>query len=435
LAQACRSCLTSVIADREQGVHIGRMSPAKSQPVFNPDKVLARPAANGLRDLLKVARKASDMDCGGLMSSVLRGCRKRAHPIRKFSEYNILNPWRPTVLARFLMDLSIPAMPESTPDLARMLLPPLVNRRFWRPTGFFQQPDEYAGVCSFPNEHWFFINGIATNADVAHYNSAYLAHLFHRPVTVVQNATCSLTADLLECMVGKGLQLCDKSIMTEPAWRAAAAILEALNSIAIKHVIVIAHSQGTIIMSNVLTVIGEALKSDLAQQEEPMWHSFIRELMGTVETESQKVLRNSLAHALAEFTRDRSAHVMDRLKKLEIFTFANCADKMRYVHTSQSIPYMEHFANELDWVARLGILSPLRGDSEATIEIDGPVFEQKGEWGHLLNEHYLTAIDDYLYPGAEPYNREQNPFPPVGNGAGKSRLYDYFHGKSPKALW
>jgi pimeloyl-ACP methyl ester carboxylesterase len=411
------------------------MNAVKKLPAFKPEEILARPAATGLRDLLKVACEASDMDWGRLTASALCGCPARAHAVRRYSEYNILNPWRARTLAGFLMDLSIPALPESTPDLARMLLPPVVNRRFWRPTSFFRQPDEYAGVCSFPKEHWFFINGIATNADVARYNSAYLAHLFHRPVTVVQNATCSLPADLLECMLGKGLRVCDRNIMTEPAWRAATAVLEALNAEDIQHVIVIAHSQGTIIVSNVLATIEEALNSDLAMEKEPEWHAFTKKLMGKVETESQKALRNGLAHALAEFTRDRSKHVMDRLRKLEVFTFANCADRMQYVHESAPLPYMEHYANEFDWVARLGILSPLRGDGGSTIEIDGPLFEQKGEWGHLLNEHYLMAIDDFLYPGAEPYNREEDPFPPRGNGGTESRLYQYFHGNSPDPLW
>ena len=411
------------------------MHPAKNEHGFKQDKILARPAANELRDLLKVACEATRMDWGRLIPSLVCKCPERAHLVREYSEYNILNPWRSLTLARFLSDLTIPALPRATPDLARMLLPPVVNRRFWRPTGFFRQADEVAGVCSFPKEHWFFINGIATNADVARYNSAYLAHLFHRPVTVVQNATCSLTTDLLECMVGKGLRLCDKKIMTEPAWRATTAILEALNAGHIERVIVIAHSQGTIIMSNVLAVITEALKSEFAGQEKPRWHDFTRELMGTIETEAQKVLRNSLAHALAEFTSEQSKHVIDRLKKLEIYTFANCADKMRYVHLTEKIPHMEHFANEFDWVARLGILSPLRAGARPTIEIDGPVFEQKGEWGHLLNEHYLTAIDDFLYPGAKPCSRDEDPFPPAGSGAEGPRLYDYFHGKSANELW
>ncbi len=399
---------------------------------FDPEKIAARPSANDLRDLLEVACEASRMDWDRLFSSVI--CRLPGRPLlrRRFSEYNILNPWRPATKLRFLMDLTIPAYPESAPKLARTLLPPVVNRRFWRPTSFFRQPDEYAGVCSFPNEHWFFINGIATNTDVARFNSAYLAHLFHRPVTVVQNASGSLTVDVLECMLGKGLRVCDKQIMTEPAWRAAAAILEALNADHIEHVIVIAHSQGTIIMSNVLAAIEEALKSEFATQDDPEWHAFTRKLMGNVETETQKMLRNSLAHALAEFTRNKSEKVMDRLKKLEIYTFANCADKMRYVHLTRPIPFMEHFANEFDWVARLGILSPLRGDSDATIEIDGPVYQQKGEWGHLLNEHYLAFIDNYLYPRSGPLDPDDDPYPPSGNNDSEPRLYNYFHGKSPK---
>lgn len=401
---------------------------------FNPDKIISRQAANELKDLLEVAAEASRMDWGKLIPSLFCNCPRKTLPIREYSEYNVLNPWRVTTIARFLTDLAIPAIPESTPNLARMLLPPIVNRRFWRPTSFFRQPDEYANVCSFPEEHWFFINGIATNSDVGRFNSAFLAHLFHRPVTVVQNATCSLMVDLLECMIGKGLRLCDKKIMTEPAWRATTSILEALNSDNTERVVVIAHSQGTIIMSNVLATIEEALKSGFAIQDNPKWHSFTRKLMGKVETEAQKILRNSLAHALAEFTINKSEKVMGRLKKLEIYTFANCADKMRYIHQTRPIPYMEHFANELDWVARLGILSPLRGNSGMTIEIDGPVFVQKGEFGHLLNEHYLAAIDDYLYPGAAPYSRDEDPFPPDGNGASESRLYHYFHGKNPEPI-
>ena len=407
----------------------------KTLPQFKQDQILERLPANGLGDLLKAAWAATDMDWERLAASAVCGFSRRAHPVRRYSEYNILNPWSPVKLSRFAADLFMPSAPHSTPDLARMLLPPVINRRFWRPTGFFRQPDEYANLSSFPHEQWFFINGIATNTDVARYNSAYLSHLFHRPVTVVQNATCSLLLDLAECMVGKGLKPFNKGVMTEPAWRATSAILEALNAEHIERVVVIAHSQGTIIMSNVLAVIEAALNSEYALQKEPRWHDFTQELMGRVETEIQKVLRNSLAHALWSFTRDRSAHVMRRLKKLEIFTFANCADKMRHVHATEAIPYMEHFANEFDWVARLGILSPLRNGSEATIEIDGPVFEQKEQWGHLLNEHYLAPIDDFLYPGSEPYSRDNDPFPPTGIEAEESRLYKYFHGNSPTELW
>jgi len=82
-------------------------------------------------------------------------------------------------------------------------------------------------------------------------------------------------------------------------------------------------------------------------------------------------------------------------------------------------------------VARLGILSPLRDGAEPLIEIDGPLFERKSAWGHLLNEHYMTPIDDYLYPGQRRHHREQDPYPGAGKRSQKPRLYDYFHGKRP----
>jgi hypothetical protein len=41
----------------------------------------------------------------------------------------------------------------------------------------------------------------------------------------------------------------------------------------------------------------------------------------------------------------------------------------------------------------------------AQLPIDGNVFEQKEEWGHLLDEHYLMAIDDHLYPGSSRFRR------------------------------
>ena len=393
------------------------------------------PSANQFRDLAQVALEALRLKPPCYFRSVFGSPGSWLPPHRRYSEYNIIDPWRPIATARFLMDLSIPSSAVTTPDIARMLLPPLVNRLFWRPTRFFRQADEYGGVSSFPGEHWFFINGIATSTDVAKLNAAYLAHLFHRPVTVIQNSTNSLPVDLYECVIGKGFKdnpdSTDRKTMTEPAWRATAAILEALNTDHTQRVVIIAHSQGTIIVANVLRAIAKALRSKPARQKRPRWHPFTNELMGEVQTGTQKILRNNLAHSLSGFARGGPEKALDRLAKLEIYTFANCADKMRYVYPTRQVPYMEHFANELDLVARLGILSPLRGDSNTLIEIDGPVFEHKASWGHLLNEHYLTPIDDYLYPGGQKDRRGRNPFIRRGKGPRKPRLYQYFHGNQP----
>jgi hypothetical protein len=425
----------------------------------------AWPDANRFRDLAKITAVALRFMPPFYFRSIFGKFGSWAPPHGRFSEYNIIDPWRLLRTLRFLMDITLPASAATTPDWARRLFPPIVNRRLWRPTHFFRQPDAYGGVSSFPDEHWFFINGILTNTDVALINAAYLAHLFHRPVTVVQNATDSLAVDLYECALGKGFKddpnSEDRKTMTEPAWRATAAILEALNADHTKRVVIIAHSQGTIIVANVLRAVAKALRSDLIRDANSKWHPFTNRLMGGVKTETEKIVRDDLAHSLSEFAKNGVNEALKRLAKLEIYTFANCADRMRYVDPDRSVPYMEHFANECDLVARLGILSPLRGDANTLtefdgsilvqrgsrsrlltlsllrgdakplIEIDGPMFVQRGAWGHLLNEHYLMPIDDYLYPGDRPHRLGEDPYPPQGEVPSKSRLYDYFHGKRP----
>lgn len=399
------------------------------------------PRANELRSLVQVADAALRIRPPLYFRSVFGSVSDWAPPHRRFSEYNILNPWQPVTTLRFLADITLPAFPTTAPNWARTVFPPVVNRRLWRPTNFFRQPDDYAGVSTFPDERWFFINGIATNGDLASINAAYLAHLFHRPLTVVQNATDSVLLDLFECAIGKGFKndpdSADRKTMTEPAWRATSAILEAINAPETKRVVVIAHSQGTIITANVLRAVAKALRSDLVERLEPEWQAFTQRLMGGVQTETDKIVRDNLAHSLGELTKGGLREALLRLAKLEVYTFANCADRMRYVHPSLHVPYMEHFANERDIVARLGVLSPLRGagdQAEAPIQIDGRIFVRPRAWGHLLNQHYLTPIDDYLYPGPRAYRREDNPYPAVGAGPPQSRFYGYFHGKRPADL-
>lgn len=398
----------------------------------------AWPEARDVRDLERIARAALKGFKPPYVRPIFGEFQSWAPPYRQFSEYNIIDLWRPVATLRFLADLTVPAQAKTTPDGARFWLPSLFTRRIWRPTHFFRQPDEYGGFSSFPDEHWFFINGIGTNADVARINAAFLAHLFHRPLTVVQNATNSLLVDLHECAIGKGFKKepksDDRKTMTEPAWRATAALLQALNAKHVERVVVIAHSQGTIITSNVLRAVAHAFQSGVVREGYPGWHDFAKGMMGEVTSDTQKISRDNIAHSMSELSSEGRTEALRRMAKLEIYTFANCADDMRYVAPPDPIPYMEHFANERDLVAWLGILSPLRGESDALIEIDGPMRVRAGAWGHLLNEHYLAPIDDYLYPSPHRPPRESDPYPATGHGPTRSRLYDYFHGKRPEDL-
>ena len=152
----------------------------------------AWPDANKFFDLARVTLASFRFFPPFYFRSIFGKFRSWAPPHAEFSEYSIMDLWRLPRTLRFLADLTVPATSTTAPDWARSFLPRFVTRRFWRPTEFFRHPDEYGGVSSFPDEHWFFINGICTNEDVARMNADYLAHLFHRPVTLIMTALMTL---------------------------------------------------------------------------------------------------------------------------------------------------------------------------------------------------------------------------------------------------
>jgi hypothetical protein len=223
---------------------------------------------------------------------------------------------------------------------------------------------------------------------VAQINAAYLADLFHRPLALIQNSTGSIFEDLLECMLGKEWQR-----TTEAATKAFPPIYDALKSRHKQRVIVICHSQGTIIMGVVLRLLSkltrkpevlpalpEAVAFEAPRYEGPMQ---IYPRQDPIDLEQFDPLEE------------------DELAKLEIYAFANCANVMKHHPAAgrhaRPIPWIESYGNECDLVARLGMLAPR--PEQWGIQIDGPRYEQRGRWGHLLNEHYLIEIDKHQRMG------------------------------------
>lgn len=54
------------------------------------------------------------------------------------------------------------------------------------------------------------------------------------------------------------------------------------------------------------------------------------------------------------------------------------------------IRYIEHYANEHDFVSRFGVLHFTR--DKLSNRFVGKVFENKGHGGHLMNQHYLSRM-------------------------------------------
>ena len=318
------------------------------------------------------------------------------------SEFSVLSLQNVMRAFNYLADVTIPALPLSIPPY----IPLLGQAIFWRPTTVQFQPGLNNNPYSFPDEAWIFINGIVTNEPVAHINAKYLVSMFHRPMTIIQNATDSIGVDLLESVLGKAW-----SVHTEPAAKAYPFIHSALHNPDKKRVVVICHSQGTIIMSNVL----RGLISDDYRQE-------LREI-------GQRVRDVDAEHDLLPLEH------ADLLKKLEIYAFANVATVMTHMPgltTAQGhpAPWIESFGNQYDLVARCGMLAP-KGQ-ERGIRIDGMKYVKEGMWGHYLNMHYLWGVNAHLSDPEHTPNAYQ-PQPTANGAAGRERprLYDYYGGHTP----
>lgn len=342
---------------------------------------------SSIGQLLNIGTEALKIRPPNYIKSVLGDASEWFFP-RNSSEFTAVNPYKPLTTASLALDLLVPALPIQAPAA----VPPLFKKLFWRPTRMMFNPDHNQNPTTFPEESWFFINGICTNELVARKNANYLSEMFHRPFQIVQNATDGAVVDLLECVVGKGL-----GIMTEPARKGYPAILSALKDPRKERVVVVCHSQGTIIMGNIL----QALKDP----------SFKCKLYAD----------GSLAPSEHCDHEPEALDDLMLLSKLEIYAFANCATTMTKV-TGQNFPLIESFGNEFDIVARLGSLSPAK--NELGIRIDGPNYEAKGAWGHLLNAHYLFGMHDYLA------GRKVNPYL-AKDRTRQPRLYKYYKGGKP----
>jgi hypothetical protein len=372
-------------------------------------------------ELLMIARDAIKIRPPLLLSSIFGRPWSWLPPHQRLSEFNIIDIWRLSRSIRYLLNITIPSIPINPPSYG----PPLINNLFYRPTVILQRPDHDGNLTTFPDESWFFINGILTNDSVAQINSALIAELFHRPVTMIQNSTSSLFTDLLECALGKQWHR-----TTEAVEKAFPPIHQALKSEKRK-VVVLAHSQGTIIMSVILDLliqltdhlappVQELAGVPLMAAEAPAGPEFLYPYEGPLRMD--------------EFERLTAAE----LGKLEIYCFANCANHMLYFDPSTSdgrpIPWIENYGNEMDIVARLGMLAP--DAAQRNILIQGPQYLRPRAWGHLLNEHYLLPIEAVQRVGRKKGSKGgTEPFvlidgDPQASG-GIPRLFHYINGGSP----
>jgi hypothetical protein len=192
------------------------------------------------------------------------------------------------------------------------------------------------------DEYWIFVNGVATTETIAFSNVNLLSDMFRRPIWLCHNPTDGILFDLFECVIGK-IGIFRWYWEPTPNGLLTGALRQALREAPDRYtrVVVICHSQGTIITSNAL---------------------------------------QTLAHDAGD------ARLMTRY--LEVYAFANCSHIMPGANY-----YLENISNGRDTVAWLGALFPFKNEWQdiygENMDIGGVSVEEPTYWGHLLNTHYL----------------------------------------------
>jgi hypothetical protein len=230
-----------------------------------------------------------------------------------------------------------------------------------------------AGLCgSAPtvrprdDEAWFFVNGILTDAVLGSLNARRLSDLVRRPVTLLSNPTDGPWRDLAECVVDRTLDH-----VSEATAEVVARIRRPLSEG--KRVLLVGHSQGTILAA---AAAGLLVRLGVPREQ---------------------------------------------LARLELYLVASCVDEVPGVPGHDPVvPYVEHYANERDLVARL------RGGSAQAPDhpVRGRVLRRPGKQGHLLNLHYLNGLACSCGERPHAYTDEHGP----------GRLADYLCGRQPPPI-
>lgn len=303
----------------------------------------------------------------------------------------------------------------------------------------FAYPDNANAPLAPSPEAWFFINGICTDEGVAMLNAQYLHQLFQRPLTVLYNATCGAIPDLVECAFGKGW-----NTVTEAAASAFPAVYAALRDPNISRVVLIGHSQGTILSAVILELLRELMAPQQpstapAIPEAKVAHCLLSAPEQAPSAMPQHDLDVDVGEAVAKLFDWRRGSLLrlrqlslPQLRKLELYPLANCASQMQPLVAATkgktAVPYIESFGNENDIVARLGVLAPQQGAGAA--HISGARYIRRGGWGHLLNAHYLWPM--YLQATGLAPHSDKGFVPMPGTDAAMPRLYGYLNGKGAK---
>ncbi|KAI9668760.1 MAG: hypothetical protein M1831_000829 [Alyxoria varia] len=202
-----------------------------------------------------------------------------------------------------------------------------------------------------------------------------LSATFGRPITGVHNRTYGVIGDLFECLLQRSLRF-----YTQDTRIAQASLREDLENESIKKIVVIAHSQGGILVSLIL---------------ERLYTMLPAHLFGKLEIYTFGSAASHFHNPLISQTKSKSEPATPGgsgiLMPLKTTKSAPPLLQSPPPMADRLIGTIEHYVNSRDLVPRWGVLyHVLMEDSGTTYS--GRVFVHENATGHLFDQHYLEPM-------------------------------------------
>ena len=269
------------------------------------------------------------------------------------------------------------------------------------------------------SERWFFLNGACVTGHALQQNLNLLSETFGRPIQAVHNETWGILGDIAECILQRSFGFYSKD--TRVAYEFVKAYC---SDPKVKKVVLIGHSQGGIMASQILDELFMDLPSESVAKLEVYtfgnaashFNNPLRRAVGSTgryspilgpsDSMSQAVDDSEVAAAAATASPTTMISPMTPLPLSQqamkhASHFADSTAPPRSLNQSRAftispylpervIPHIEHYCNSEDMVTRWGVLYSVK--NLLGNRFCGHVFINEGASGHMLNQHYLANM-------------------------------------------
>lgn len=251
-------------------------------------------------------------------------------------------------------------------------------------------PTQIALHQHFSNERWFFLNGCCVSGHNLQNNVNVLSETFGRPVFGIHNRTYGVLGDLFECIMQRAFDL-----FTEETRVCYEYVKAYCTDPKVKKVVMIAHSQGCIMASQILDQLYVDLPADAVAKLEVYtfgnaashFNNPLRHISETSTSIDSRDMHEAGDSPTIVTSPDNKTATTPSPKKGPVIS--------EYL-PERVIPHIEHYCNSGDMVTRWGALFSAK--SILSNRFCGHIFINEGASGHMLNQHYLSE----MFPTATP---------------------------------